>query len=82
MQLIIMKVKLHKLAASDAGNLFNHFYDYIKSTYQINAALRRLKLGKNNSENLLKALKVLKDRPSDFEIYFETQWDNLYMCLR
>jgi hypothetical protein len=70
--------KIAKIAAEDAEILTNHVYDYVKSTFQINAALRKLKLGKNNSENLLKALKVLKDRPSDFEIYFETLWDNLY----
>ena len=56
----------------------NILIDYLKSTFQINAALRRLKLEKNDSLNLKKALAVLKEKPFDFEIYFETQWDNLY----
>ncbi len=70
--------KMAKLASDDAENLTNSVYDYLKSTFQINAALRRLKLEKNDSLNLKKALAVLKEKPFDFEIYFETQWDNLY----
>ncbi len=70
--------KMAKLASDDAENLTNSIYDYLKSTFQVNAALRRLKLDKNDSLNLKKALAVLKERPFDFEIYFETQWDNLY----
>lgn len=73
--------KVARLAADDAESLTNKIYDYVKSTFQINAALRRLKLDKTNSENLTKALKVLKELPNDFEIYFETQWDNLYNSL-
>jgi len=73
--------KVAKIAIEDADKLTNKIYDYIKSTFQINAALRRLKLYKDNSENLGKTLKVLKEKLADFEIYFETQWDNLYNSL-
>lgn len=73
--------KVARLAADDAESLTNKIYDYVKSTFQVNAALRRLKLDKTNSENLTKALKILKEKPTDFEIYFETQWDNLYNSL-
>lgn len=73
--------KVAHLAADDAESLTNKIYDYVKSTFQVNAALRRLKLDKTNSENLTKALKILQEKPTDFEIYFETQWDNLYNSL-
>ncbi|KAA2238818.1 hypothetical protein F0L74_21630 [Chitinophaga agrisoli] len=73
--------KVARISAGDAEALSNNMYDYIKSTFQINAALRRLKLDKNNSDHLAKALRILKDKPQDFEIYFETQWDNLYNIL-
>lgn len=73
--------KVARLAADDAESLTNKIYDYVKSTFQVNAALRRLKLDKTNSENLTKAIKVLQEKPTDFEIYFETQWDNLYNSL-
>lgn len=73
--------KVARLAADDAESLTNKIYDYVKSTFQVNAALRRLKLDKTNSENFDKALNILKEKPSDFEIYFETQWDNLYNSL-
>ncbi|MBC9795415.1 methylation-associated defense system protein MAD7 [Sinomicrobium weinanense] len=73
--------KVSRLAAADAESLTNKIYDYVKSTFQVNAALRRLKLDKTNSENLTKALKILQKKPTDFEIYFETQWDNLYNSL-
>ena len=73
--------KVAKIAASDAESLTNKVYDYVKATFQVNATLRRLKLEKTNSANLVKALKTLKDKPGDFEIYFETQWDNLYNSL-
>ncbi len=73
--------KMSRFAAEDTENVLNHIYDYVKATFQINAALRRLKLDKSNSANLPKALKILKSKPKDFEIYFETQWDNLYSSL-
>ena len=73
--------KVARLAADDAESLTNKIYDYVKSTFQVNAALRRLKLDKTNSENLMKALRILQEKPTDFEIYFETQWDNLYNSL-
>lgn len=73
--------KMSRFATEDAENVQNSIYDYVKATFQVNAALRRLKLDKSNSENLDKALKVLKTKPKDFEIYFETQWDNQYSSL-
>ncbi len=73
--------KIAKLASADAENLTNSVYDYIKATFQVNAALRRLKLEKTDSSNLHKALSVLEEKPIGFEIYFETQWDNLYNSL-
>lgn len=69
--------KVAHISSEDVETLNNSVYDYIKSTFQINAALRRLKLDKTNSEHLHRALQLLKDKPHDFEIYFETQWDNL-----
>jgi hypothetical protein len=73
--------KIARISAEDAETLSNTVYDYIKATFQINAALRRLKLDKTHSDNLHKALKLLNQKPQDFEIYFETQWDNLYGSL-
>lgn len=73
--------KIARISAEDVETLTNNVYDYIKATFQINAALRRLKLDKTNSNNLCKALEILKDKPNDFEMYFETQWDNLYGTL-
>ncbi|OUR98393.1 hypothetical protein A9Q86_15215 [Flavobacteriales bacterium 33_180_T64] len=73
--------KIAKLASSDAENLTNSVYDYVKATFQVNAALRRLKLEKTDSSNLDKALSALAKKPNGFEIYFETQWDNLYNSL-
>jgi len=69
------------LAAEDAEKLINSIYDYIRSTFQINAVLRRLKLDKTDSKNLVSALKALKKRSKDFEVYFETQWDSLFNSL-
>lgn len=73
--------KVSKIASADAEKLTNSVYEYIKATFQVNAALRRLKLEKNNSTSLNKALEVLANKPISFEIYFETQWDNLYNSL-
>ncbi|WP_242157327.1 methylation-associated defense system protein MAD7 [Aestuariivivens sediminis] len=72
---------ISKIAISDTEYLFNGMYEYIKCTYMINAALRRLKLDKNNSNNLSRALQALKNKTTEFEIYFELQWDNLYNSL-
>ena len=73
--------RISKFSVEDAKSLFNNFNDYIKATYQINATFRRLKLDKNDSKNLESALKVLKEKPMDFEMYFETVWDSNYNSL-
>lgn len=69
------------LASSDAENLFNSINDYVKATYQINAALKYLRLDRTNSDNIDKALSVLKTKPSNFEVYFQIAWDNNYNAL-
>lgn len=73
--------KIAQISAKDAENLHNNIYDYIKATFQVNAALIRLKLDKNSTKNLLPAIKVLNEKPEDFELYFETKWDILYNSL-
>lgn len=76
-----LESKPASIAAEDAEKMINSIYDYIRATFQINAVLRRLKLDKTDSENLVKSLKALKKKSKDFEVYFETQWDNLYNSL-
>ena len=73
--------KVARIAADDAALLLNSIYDYIKATFQINVVLHKLKLDKTNSENLVKALKTLKDKPKDFETYYESRWDLLFHSL-
>jgi len=73
--------KMASISAADAETLTNKVYDFVKATFQVNAVLRRLKLDKTSSDNFDKALELLKNKPADFEIYFETQWDNLYNSL-
>ena len=70
-----------RISSNEAANLTNNLYDYVKATFQINATLRRLKLDKNSSENLVQALKALKNKNDKFEMYFEIKWDTLYSSL-
>lgn len=70
--------RISKIAATDADDMTKRIYDYIKATFQINAALRKLKKDKTNSENLRQALDTLKNKAQGFEVYFETLWDHLY----
>lgn len=65
------------IASSDADKMNNGLYEYIKCTFQINAALRMLKLAKNNSANLEAALTALNTRRPDLEVYYQVQWDTL-----
>lgn len=76
-----LESKISKISTEDAKRLTSNINDYIKSTFQVNAALRRLKLSKDNSKNLQKALSILKEKPSDFEMYFEILWDRIYNSL-
>jgi len=73
--------KIATLAADDANSTINSMYEYIKSTFQVNAALRYLSLPKNNSDNLPKALAVLSSRPDKFEIYFEVLYNTIIQNL-
>lgn len=69
--------KVSSISIGDSETLYNKIYDYVKATFQINAALRYLGLDKNNSENLEKALYILKNKPTDFEVYFKTRWHDI-----
>ncbi|MBL7901566.1 MAG: hypothetical protein JNK73_06200 [Bacteroidia bacterium] len=73
--------KISKISTKDAESLINSLYDYVKATFQINAALRFLSLEKNNSDNLEKAIAVLKDKPKEFDTYFKVLWDSIYFSL-
>ena len=55
--------------------MYNSVYDYIKTTFQINAVLKKENLEKNNSKNLERALEVLKNPQPDFDVYFKMRWD-------
>jgi hypothetical protein len=73
--------RIAKIAVKDAENIYNHIYDYIKATFQINATLRYLSLDKSNSQNLLKALQAFKNRDDKFDTYFKVLWDTIYLSL-
>lgn len=73
--------RIAKIAITDAENIYNHIYDYIKATFQANATLRYLSLDKSNSQNLIKALHVFKNRDEKFDTYFKVLWDNIYISL-
>lgn len=70
--------KIAAIAVADADRMNNGLYEYIKATFQINAALRLLKLEKNNTLNIDLALNALVDKQADLEIYYQVQWDSLY----
>jgi hypothetical protein len=72
-----LESKVATLAADDAEKTANSIYEYIKATFQVNAALRYLNLSKNNSANLQPALEVLLQRPEKFEIYFDMLWGSI-----
>jgi hypothetical protein len=65
------------ISGADAERMYNGLLEYIKSTFQVNAALRMLKLEKNNSSNLDTALETLTNRKQELEIYYQVHWDNL-----
>lgn len=73
--------KVSTLASADAETMSNSIYDYVKATFQVNAALRHLNLGKTNSDHLLSALKVLAEREDKFDIYFDVLWGTIVQNL-
>lgn len=70
--------KIAAISCSDADRMNNGLYEYIKSTFQINAALRFLKLEKNNTANVEAALSALLKCQPELEMYYQVQWDSLY----
>jgi hypothetical protein len=73
--------KVATIAGADAETMNNSIYDYIKATFQINAALRYLKLGKTSSDNLLYAITELHNRSEKFDIYFDFLWSTIVQNL-
>jgi len=68
--------KISNLATKDAELMNNRIYDYLKATFKINACLGYLGLDKTDSANLHQCLKILQNKPDDFEIYFRRKWND------
>jgi hypothetical protein len=73
--------KIAPIAATDCEMILNSIYDYVKATFQINAALRYLNLDKSNSNHLNKALNLLRSKPPEFETYFKVLWDRVWLSI-
>lgn len=71
--------EISKLAIEDAEKVVNGFRDYIKSTFQVNTALAKLNLPKDNSKNLDSALRYLIENSPELEAYCQAQWNNLQL---
>ncbi|QKJ28342.1 hypothetical protein HQ865_00725 [Mucilaginibacter mali] len=67
--------KVSMLAIADAERMLNSLYDYIRATFKINAALKKLGKPRTNSNDVNLALNILKNPPQDFEPYFQARWD-------
>ncbi len=62
-------------AIEDATRLYNSIYPYLEASFKINIALGYLGVDRTESNNLPRALSVLKDRPDDFEPYMKAVWN-------
>lgn len=71
--------EISKLAIEDSDKVINGLRDYLKATFQINTALARLNLSRDNSANLDKALDYLFTSSADLETYSQVQWNNLQL---
>ncbi len=71
--------EISRIAIEDADKVINGFRDYLKATFQINTALAKLGLQKDNSKNLDLALSYLKENSVDLESYCLAQWNNLQL---
>lgn len=71
--------EISSLAIEDSDNVINGFRDYLKATFQINTALAKLNLSKDNSKHLDLALNYLKQNTPDLEAYCQAQWNNLQL---
>lgn len=67
------------LAIEDSDRVINGLRDYLKATFQINTALSKLNLQKDNPKNLELALDYLKQNPPALEAYCQAQWNNLQL---
>jgi len=67
------------ISIEDAEKVMTGMRDYIKATFQINTALAKLDLSRDNSKHLDRALKYLKDNPMELEAYCQAQWNNLQL---
>jgi hypothetical protein len=71
--------EISRIAIEDADKVINGFRDYLKATFQVNTALAKQDLQKDNSKNLELALKYLKEDSADLESYCQAQWNNLQL---
>jgi hypothetical protein len=67
--------KVSSLAIADTERMLNSLYDYIRATFKINSALKKLGKPRTNSDDINLALHILKNIPADFEPYFQARWD-------
>lgn len=73
--------KVARIATDEVDKFTNSIYDYIKATFQINATLSYLVLERDNSENIDKALEILKAKDVRFEESFKWKFQEIHSQL-
>lgn len=70
--------KVSRYACEDMEMTLNALYDYIKSTFEINAVYWRSEFSSQpNMDTIDDILSVLKNRPDNFEMYYESKLDTI-----
>lgn len=73
---------ISKYAINEVDNFIGKFYEYFKATFKINSVISAYELSENDSSSVSKALKILTNKPTDFEATFKALWQQITKRLK
>jgi hypothetical protein len=70
--------KVSRFACEDMERTINGLYDYFSATFEINATQMRSEfINRNDLNSIDEILSMLRDRPNDFEVFYQIKLDNV-----
>lgn len=69
--------KVSRFACDDMERIINGLYDFFKATFEINAVQKRYEATMTNVDSVDEWLSILKNKPENFDIYYENKFNNI-----
>lgn len=69
----VLESRVSRFACEDMSKTINGLYGYFKAVFEINSVQKRLEFVTRNLDSVDEILKILNNRPLDFDVFYENR---------